>query len=67
MPGKGGIELAEELAPLRPEMRVLYMSGYTERAILGQGMLKPGTRFLGKPLTREELTKTVRDLLDEDG
>jgi len=63
MPGMGGKELAERLALLRPEMKVIYMSGYTDHAIIQQGILKPGTAFLQKPFTRETLAKKLREVL----
>lgn len=64
MPYMRGSELAAQLLPLRPEMRVLYMSGYTDGAIAEQGVLPPDTFFLAKPFTIEGLTETVRHVLD---
>ncbi len=65
MPGMSGRLLAERLAELRPGVRVLYMSGYTDDAIIHHGVLKPGTRFIGKPFSAAELARRVRDSLDE--
>jgi len=63
MPGISGRELATRLLPLRPEMRVLFLSGYTEDAILHQGGLNPGTAFLQKPFTLQHLARKVREVL----
>jgi two-component system, cell cycle sensor histidine kinase and response regulator CckA len=65
MPGMGGPEVAARLGALRPEARVLYMSGYPA-AVIGQRQLLPaGTPFLEKPFTEESLLRKVRDLLDD--
>jgi PAS domain S-box-containing protein len=64
MPGMNGRELARALAPSRPRMRVLYMSGYTDAAITQQGILDPGTAFLAKPFTPDALARKVREVLD---
>jgi PAS domain S-box-containing protein len=64
MPQMSGRELAENLMPLRPGMKVLFMSGYTEDAITRQGMLDPGTGFLEKPFTPDSLARKIRALLD---
>ena len=58
-----GRELAERLAPLRPSMKVLYMSGYTDDAILQHGVISAGVAFLQKPLTPTSLTRKVREVL----
>ena len=62
-----GTELAKRLAGVRPEMRVLYISGYTDEAIVQHGILEPGTNFLQKPFTNEALIAKVRQLLDAPG
>src|SRR5437763_3268203 len=59
-----GRELAQKLLPMRPEMKVLFMSGYSEEAIAHHGVLNPGTEFLQKPFTTEALVRKVREMLD---
>ncbi len=64
MPLLGGRELASRLGPLRPEMKVLYMSGYTEEAIGSRGVFGPGTAFLEKPFSPDALVRKIREVLD---
>jgi len=64
MPGMGGRPLAQELTIRRPEIRVVYMSGYTGQAVGAQGPVEPGSDFLPKPFTREILTRKIREALD---
>ncbi len=64
MPGMGGHELAQRLAAMRPAVKVLYLSGYTEDAIVHHGVLDPGTAFLQKPFTLDTLACKVREVLD---
>jgi two-component system cell cycle sensor histidine kinase/response regulator CckA len=63
MPGIGGRELARRLAKSRPQTRVLFLSGYTEDAILHEGGLEAGTTFLQKPFTLQNLARRVREVL----
>ena len=64
MPKVSGRELAEELKGRRPAMKVLYMSGYTDNAIVNSGILHQEVAFLQKPFTPAALTQKVRDTLD---
>ena len=63
LPGESGPTLALSLTSKRPEMRVLYVSGYTENAIVHHGLLDPGIRFLQKPYSRDALIRKVREVL----
>lgn len=63
MPGMSGRTVAERLKILRPETKSLYVSGYTDDAIVHHGVLEPGSAFLQKPFTQEELTIKIREVL----
>jgi CheY-like chemotaxis protein len=65
MPGIGGRALADRLRLVDPTLKVLFLSGYTDEAMLRQGILPSGTQFLQKPFALEMLARTVRLILDE--
>ena len=65
MPHMSGRELSERVSGLRPGLKVLFMSGYTDDAILQHGVMQSAARFVGKPFSAAELTAKVRALLDE--
>ena len=64
MPGMNGRELAQRISEIRPQTKVLYMSGYTENVIGHNGTLDAGVRLLQKPFTLGELRSKVRQVLD---
>jgi two-component system, cell cycle sensor histidine kinase and response regulator CckA len=66
MPGLNGRALAERLGVLQPGLKVLYMSGYTDDAIVNHGVLGSGTYLLHKPFSEEGLIRKVREVLDAD-
>jgi len=57
-------ELAAQLASLRPDTKVVFMSGYTDDAIVRHGVLSEGTAFLQKPFTLDVLVRKVREVLE---
>jgi len=65
MPGMDGRELADRLAPLHPETRCLFMSGYTDDAIVRRGVWEEGMPFLQKPFSIDALALKVREVLDQ--
>jgi len=66
MPQMGGPELAKKLLSKLPETKIIFMSGYTEDAIVHKGVLEPGTHFIQKPFTPISLMQKVRDVLDNN-
>lgn len=64
MPDMTGIELGRRLRLLRPDLRLLYMSGYTDDVIVRQGSLHPGAAYLEKPFTPEGLAAKIREVLE---
>ena len=64
MPGGGGKDLYSQLSTLRPELKVLYMSGYTDDAIIRHGVLEADVAFMQKPFAGRTLLAKVREALD---
>ncbi|WP_309087731.1 ATP-binding protein [Phenylobacterium sp.] len=65
LPGRTGRVLADEARALRPDLPVLYTTGYSRNAIVHHGRLDPGVQLISKPFTFEELATRVRDILDQ--
>jgi signal transduction histidine kinase/CheY-like chemotaxis protein len=65
MPHMSGRQLAERLAPIKPDMKIIYMSGYTDDTILERGIPSSETPFLNKPFTPDSLMRKVREVLGE--
>ena len=65
MPQMGGKRLAEELRLRRPEIKVIYYSGYTENTVSDHGALDAGVDFLAKPFSREALARKLRETLSK--
>ena len=63
MPEMSGVELADRLERERPGMRILFMTGYAEEAVVKEGILGKHRECIGKPFTQEQITKRVRELL----
>jgi CheY-like chemotaxis protein len=63
MPEMCGVELADRLERERPDMRILFMTGYAEEAVVNKGILGKHRECIGKPFTREQITKRVRKIL----
>jgi two-component system, cell cycle sensor histidine kinase and response regulator CckA len=64
MPRMNGRQLAERITPLRPGLKVLYMSGYTDDSIIRRGVVQAGFAFIQKPITPAILVRKVREVLD---
>ena len=67
MPQMGGRELVERLLAVHPEVRVLFVSGYTDDAVVRHGVLQAEVAFLQKPFSVDALQRTVRAVLDRAG
>jgi two-component system cell cycle sensor histidine kinase/response regulator CckA len=65
MPGMSGHALAEQARVLRPELEVIYTSGYSDDVVSARGSLEPGTSFLAKPFTSQELLTAIRAALEK--
>jgi DNA-binding NtrC family response regulator len=65
MPGMSGRELAQHIREHQPDMKVLYISGYTDDMLLRAGALGPGMSFLQKPLKPDILASKLREILDK--
>ncbi len=67
LPGMNGQTLAESLLKSRPDLKILFNSGYTENAIVSHGVLNRGLNFIGKPFSAFELSHKIRQVLDSRG
>jgi FixJ family two-component response regulator len=65
MPQMSGRDIAASLQPLCPHMRILFMSGYADHAIVEHGILEPGINFIQKPFNPDGLLEAIRQVLEE--
>jgi two-component system cell cycle sensor histidine kinase/response regulator CckA len=66
MPIMSGRDTAKKLQPLYPQMKVIYMSGYTDDAIAHHGVLESGLNYIEKPFTPDELARKTREVIDDN-
>jgi CheY-like chemotaxis protein len=66
MPGASGRDLVQRISPVRPTMKIVYMSGYTDDAIVHHGVLDAGVTLIAKPFSPEDLARRIRSVLDDD-
>jgi DNA-binding NarL/FixJ family response regulator len=66
MPEMSGPDVVRQIQPGRPDLRVLYISGYTDEAIVHHGILESGAAFLQKPFLPDALAKKVREVMDAE-
>ncbi|MFD1959061.1 response regulator [Novosphingobium panipatense] len=64
MPDMNGRKLAEEALRRRPDLKILYTSGYTRNAVVHNGVIDPGVELIGKPFTIEQLATKIRSVLE---
>jgi DNA-binding NtrC family response regulator len=67
MPGMSGPQLAEQLLAEHPEMKVIFISGYTDNAVVENGLIQTGSTFIQKPFSPDTLKEKIRELLDSHG
>jgi two-component system, cell cycle sensor histidine kinase and response regulator CckA len=65
MPGMNGRELAQQVVSMRPDINVVFMSGYTDDVMIHHGALDSRVTFLQKPITPDVLTRKLRQVLDD--
>jgi len=66
MPDMNGRKLADEALKRRPDLRVIYTTGFTRNAVVHNGVLDPGVNFLPKPFTLQQLSEKVREVLSRE-
>jgi two-component SAPR family response regulator len=67
MPEMNGMDLTIKMRQLRPDIKVIFMSGYTADSISHLGVVEDGVDFIAKPLTKDRLAKKVREVLEREG
>ena len=64
LPGLNGRQLADAARELRPDLKVLFMTGYAENATIANGFLEPGMKMITKPFAIEGLVTRIRDMIE---